>query len=303
VTNFPFAKTVGLFIIVAGVSATAVLLGLGASRGWVTPRASVWAVFDEAQRMRTGDPVTLSGFQVGEVGSLSLTDDFRIVAELRIERRHLKHLSVKTVARAEPPLLLGPGEIRLRPDPTGAPLSPGDTLETEPTEDTQALVESVQGIMRKVDATMTNLQEVAASAAALTQGLAHPDSSFQRTVRAVAVLAEGLSEGEGLLPALLRSGSLTSRVDSTLAAAAVAARELHLLLNSVDHLVGSSDTLLVEAGSLTLLLEESATILNTELVPTLRELRLTLEKARSSWLLTGGGAQEKAKPGLWRISP
>ncbi len=302
-TNFPFARTVGLFVIVAGVSATAVLVGLGASRGWVTPKIAVWAVFDEAQRIRTGDPVTLSGFQVGDVGTLSLTDDFRILAELRIERRHLKHLSDRTVARAEPPLLLGPGEIRLRPDPAGAPLSPGDTLQTEPTENTQALVRSVQDIIRKVDVTMTNLQEVSESAAALTQGLAHPDSSFLRTVRALALLADGLSEGEGLLPALLRSSSLTSRVDSTLAAAAVAAQELHLLLDSVDHLVGSSDTLLVEAGSLTRLLEESATILNTELVPTLRELRLTLEKARSSWLLAGGRAQEKARPGLWRIAP
>jgi ABC-type transporter Mla subunit MlaD len=301
--DFPFAKVVGLFIIVAGASATAVLVGLGVSQGWITPRVVLWAVFQEARHMRTGDPVTLSGFEVGQVGTLSLTDDFRVVAELRIERRHARHLGKNTVAYAEAPLLFGPSEIRLEPDPTSPPVAPGDTLRTERAEGTEALMESLQGILAKADATLSNLQELSGNAAMLSQGLSHPDSALMKTLRTVAQLTQDLRKGEGLLPELLRDGTLSSRVDSTIAAAVLAARELHLLMESVNHLVASSDTLLVEAGSLAGLLEESAAVLNTELVPTLRELRLTLEKAQSSWLLGGGRQRETARPGPWRTSP
>ncbi len=301
--GFPFAKAVGLFVIIAGVAATAVLVGLGISQGWVTPKATVWAIFDEARYIRTGDPVTLSGLEVGQVGGLSLTNDLCVAAELRIERRYVPRLTKNTVARSEPPLVLGPGKIRLEPDPSGLPLAPGDTLATEQVEGAQELVETVQEILATVDATILNLQQVSGDVAMLSENLSHPDSSFMRTMRATAYLAEAFSDADGLLPALLLDSSLRVRIDSTITAATQAARELHLLMQNVEHLVGSTDTLLVDASSLAGLLEESASVLNVELVPTLRELRLTLERIRSSWLLGGKRSPGVAAPGLWRIPP
>jgi ABC-type transporter Mla subunit MlaD len=299
----PYSRIVGLFVVSAGVVAVAVLLGVGLTQGWVVPKITVYAIFNEAQFVKSADPVTLSGFAVGEVGKLALTDDLRVIAELRIERRYMVHLSKTTVAHSVPPLVLGPGRIQLIPDPTGLPLSPGDTLATKQTQDAMVLMETLQKILPTVDHTLLNVQELTKNAAVMSGALAHPDSSLMRIMRASADLTELLSAGDGLIPALISEASFKAQADSTLAAAADATRDLGGLLESVDRLMASTDSLLHEANTIAKIFGESAPQMTRELIPALRELRLTLESARSSWLLGGETQDPAGTPGTWRIAP
>ncbi len=301
--EFPFAKIVGLFVISAGLVAATALVGLGINQGWIVPKITLFAVFDEAEYIKPGDPVTLSGFKVGEVGKLSLTEDLKVVAQLKIERRYMFHITSGAIARPEPPLLIGQGKIRLHPGTSLTPLARGDTLLTGQTEGIAILISSVQEILETADAAINNLLEISGSVAAMTQEFSHPDSSMNRILRATAKLAEDLSSGDGLIPALMSDMTFKMRIDSTLIAAADASRELALIMGNMDQLLSSADSLLFEVGSLARLVEESAPRLAQELVPVLRELRLTLEKTRSSWLLGGQDAKSDESPGQWRMGP
>lgn len=299
----PYSRIVGFFVISAGVVATAVLLGVGLTQGWFVPKITVYAIFNEAQFVKSADPVALSGFTIGEVGNLALTDDLRVIAELKIERRYMPHLSKTTVAHSIPPLVLGPGRIRLIPDPAGPPLSPGDTLASKHTQDVMVLIDALQEILPTVDKTLLNVQELTKNAAVMSDALAHPDSSLMRILRASADLTEALSGGDGLIPALISEVAVKDRADSALAAAVGTTRDVRELLRNVDHLLASTDSLLHEANTIAKVFGESAPQMTRELIPALRELRLTLEKARSSWLLGGETPDPAGTPGTWRIAP
>jgi ABC-type transporter Mla subunit MlaD len=299
----PYSRIVGFFVISAGVVATAVLLGVGLTQGWVVPKVTVYAIFDEAQFVKSADPITLSGFTIGEVGNLALTDDLRVIAELKIERRYVPYLSKTTLAHSVPPLVLGPGRIRLIPDLSGPPLSPGDTLASKHTQDAVVLIEKLQEILPILDKTLLNVEELTRNAAVMSSTFAHPDSSLMRILRASAALTEELSRGDGLIPALLSDGSLKMQADSTLAAAAEATQDIAGLLENADRLMASTDSLLLQANTIAKVFGESAPQMTRELIPALRELRLTLEKARSSWLLGGERQDPAGTPGTWRIAP
>ena len=299
----PYSRIVGFFVISAGLVATAVLLGVGLTQGWIVPKVTVYAIFNEAQFVKSADPVTLSGFAIGEVGKLSLTDDLRVIAELKIERRYMPHLSKTTVAFSVPPLVLGPGRIRLIPDPGGQPLAAGDTLATRHAQDVTVLIDALQEILPTVENTLLNVEKLTENAAAMSDALANPDSSLMRILRASADLTELLSGGAGLIPALITEASLKAQADSALAAAADATRDIGGLLENVDRLLASTDSLLLQANTIARVFGESAPRMTAELIPALRELRLTLEKTRTSWLLGGEPHDPAGTPGTWRIAP
>ena len=299
----PYSRIVGFFVISVGLVATAVLLGVGLTQGWGVPKVTVYAIFNEAQFVKSADPVTLSGFAIGEVGKLSLTNDLRVMAELKIERRYMPYLTKTTVAHSVPPLVLGPGRIQLIPDPTGEPLAVGDTLATKHAQDATVLIDALQKILPTVDKTLRNVEQLTENAAVMSEALAHPDSSLMRILRASADLTELLSGGDGLIPALITEASFKTQADSTLAAAAAATQDIEALLQNVDLLLASTDSLLHEANTIAKVFAESAPHMTAELIPALRELRLTLEQARTSWLLGGETQQPAGTPGTWRIAP
>jgi len=230
-------------------------------------------------------------------------EDLRVVAQLKIERRYMFHVTSGTIARPEPPLLIGQGKIRLNPGTSSTPLAEGDTLVTGQTEGISNLIGSVQEILETVDATISNLHEISGDVVTMTQGFSHPDSSLSRVLRATAGLTEDLSSGEGLISTLISDKTFRMRVDSTIIAGLDASRELEVIMRSMDQLLSSADSLLFEAGSLARHVEESAPRLAQELMPVLRELRLTLEKTRSSWLLGGQDAESDESAGQWGRRP
>lgn len=118
---------VGLIVLVAAVALAAVIyyiMGLGALRDTYT----ITAVFDNAQGIRPGDPVMLSGLQVGQVADVSLTPRQRAALKLRINKgveiRHKATIRIGTGA------LIGERFVEIVPDPqdTTPPLAEGGQI-------------------------------------------------------------------------------------------------------------------------------------------------------------------------------
>lgn len=299
----PFAKAVGVFVLGAGIIAVVAIIGLGLRQGWLIPRSTLWTVLDSAESVRVGDPVTLAGLTVGEIDRLSLTDDLRIAASLKVERKSLAHLTRGTVARVEPPLLIGAGKIVLVPSTRGQPLVDGDTLEAVAGGGLGALTVSAQAILGRADSIAAHLQAISADMVPLTASLAHPDSAFRRILRSSAEVLEVAAAPGGLLSSLAGRGPLRIHLDSTLVAARVATEELAELLGRINLLLASSDTLLHALETVARSAAESAPQLRDELLPLLQELRLTLEQTRASWILGGKGYEPVGTPGMGRMSP
>lgn len=297
----PFVKVVGAFVLGAGILAVVAIVGLGLRQGWMLPRSTIWTMLDSAEYLRVGDPVTLAGLTVGEIDRLILTDNLRISAALKIERRFFAHLRQGTVARVEPPLLIGAGRISLVPSRDGAELASGDTIVAEMGGGIGSLTLSADAILSRADSIAAHVEVISAELVPLTAALAHPDSAFRRTLRAAAQVMETMSAPGGLVPSLLE-GPLRN-ADSTLVAARAATENLRELLEKATRLAATSDTLLSTLAVLAETASETAPQLGAELLPLLRELRLTLEQTRSSWLLGGKATDQTGTPGLGRMQP
>lgn len=288
--EFPFARVVGLFVVSAAVVSVIAIVGLGLSHGWLVPKVRLWAIFDGYAYVRAGDPVTLAGFTVGEVHDMSLSPELQIVAQLSVEKEYLSYLRRGTVAIQEPPLLLGPGRVRLQPSDTGPLLEPEDTLETISFEGPIPLTVTAIDVTRNLTAALSNLRDISENLISLTAGLAHPDSSFRRAMRATADLTEAFAGGEGLIAALGTEKQLRTRVDSALISATSLAHELRDFLGQTKDLFATSETLMTEAGLTAHSLSETAALMAAELAPLILELRRTLEKLETTWPVESDGS-------------
>jgi ABC-type transporter Mla subunit MlaD len=299
----PFAKAVGIFVFGAGIIAVVAIIGLGLHQGWLIPRVTLWTVIESAEFVRVGDPVTLAGLTVGEIDRLTLTDELRIAAALKVERRALTHVRRGTVARVEPPLLIGSGKVVLVPGSEGESLADGDTLPAISAGGLGALTTSAQGILGRADSLAAHLEAISADLAPLTASLAHPDSAFRRMLRSTAHVLDAAAAPGGLVTSLSGRGPLRMQVDSTLVAARAAAEGLTEVLGKVNLLLDSSDSLLQALDAVARSAAESAPQVRDELLPLLQELRLTLEQTRASWILGGRGYEPVGTPGMGRMNP
>ena len=118
--------------ILVGVTATialviAVLGSLYLARGGLQPGYKLFAKFTWGAGLKQGQPVLLSGVNVGFVHSVEIRPDGLLVVELRVRKEY--HIPLGTMATIEPNGFFGDQLVALHPDkPNPASFSPGDTL-------------------------------------------------------------------------------------------------------------------------------------------------------------------------------
>ena len=118
--------------ILVGITATialiiAVIGSLYLARGGLQPGYKLYAKFTWGAGLKQGQPVLLSGVNVGFVHGVEIRPDGLLIVELRVRKEY--HIPQGTTATIEPNGFFGDQLVALHPDkPNPASLSPGDTL-------------------------------------------------------------------------------------------------------------------------------------------------------------------------------
>jgi phospholipid/cholesterol/gamma-HCH transport system substrate-binding protein len=120
-------------VLVGFVVALAVVLGvlgtLWLVRGGLTSGYPLYARFPWGAGLKQGQPVLLSGVNVGYVGDINLMKDGTLTVTMRIMKDY--DVPSGTVATVEPNGLFGDMQIALRPSgPSPVQYHPGDTVQT-----------------------------------------------------------------------------------------------------------------------------------------------------------------------------
>jgi phospholipid/cholesterol/gamma-HCH transport system substrate-binding protein len=89
---------VGVFIALAVTIGAILLAGLAVRQGVFAPKTQINFEAASGQDLRTGMAVKLSGFKVGEVSKVSLSEDARVDVEMQIEDRYIKWIKADSVA-------------------------------------------------------------------------------------------------------------------------------------------------------------------------------------------------------------
>jgi phospholipid/cholesterol/gamma-HCH transport system substrate-binding protein len=118
--------------ILVGITATIALIiavvgSLYLARGGLQPGYKLFAKFTWGAGLKQGQPVLLSGVNVGFVHGVEIRPDGLLIVELRVRKEY--RIPLGTTATIEPNGFFGDQLVALHPDkPNPASFSPGDTL-------------------------------------------------------------------------------------------------------------------------------------------------------------------------------
>ena len=118
--------------ILVGITATialviAVIGSLYLARGGLQPGYKLYAKFTWGAGLKQGQPVLLSGVNVGYVHGVEIRSDGLLIVELRVRKEY--RIPIGTTATIEPNGFFGDQLVALHPDkPNPVAFTPGDTL-------------------------------------------------------------------------------------------------------------------------------------------------------------------------------
>jgi phospholipid/cholesterol/gamma-HCH transport system substrate-binding protein len=201
------SRKIGWFVLVAVAGILAALVNLGIKQGVLRQTTPLYFITDTGNGIRQGMAVKLSGFRIGKVDSLKLTNEAQVRVELRIDSEYMQWVRRDSRARLASEGLIGDAIIDIPPgSPTAPPLAANDAISFE----------REGGISTVVDKLYDQVGPLIQDIRQLTQYLNNPDGdvkqSLHRLNTAMAELNGSLKRIDRILaaaekdmPATLRS--------------------------------------------------------------------------------------------------
>ncbi len=222
---------IGMFVIVAGLVLTMLIVWFGESPSLFRDRAYLRVHYDEAPGVAEGIPVRKSGIRVGEVTAIAFDDRPNVpdgvLVTLSLERKYkIKAGTIPRVTRS----LMGDASIDLLPGNGQGPLKTGDSPLTAPIIEgevapdpskalaaaTQAF-EKVGGTLKSIDKAANGIAEVTKSADKLSTFLATWNTAGQRITAAADGINRFIKDNEGdVRPAIANIRDVVAKLNTTL---------------------------------------------------------------------------------------
>jgi len=211
---------VGITIIVASLTLGFLLFLMSGTAGLFTPRITVKSYFDNAEGLRVGAPVRLSGVDIGNVSNISIISarDKQLTpveVTIRITTKFHDALRRDSVTSLETAGVLGETYLDIdSSQAVGPPLQDGDTLPTQVHPDFNQVVRASQSTLQNMDALLKRADRILAFAesgkGSLGKLIYDPTlyNRFSATVSDFQKIVEQVGNGEGSL------GRLISRNDA-----------------------------------------------------------------------------------------
>ena len=209
---------VGITVIVASVTLGVLLFLMSGTSGFFTPRITVKSYFDNAEGLRVGAPVRLSGVDIGNVSKISIVREKPLTpveVTVKISTKFGYGLRRDSVTSLETAGVLGETFLDIdSSQAVGPQLQDGDTLPTQVHPDFNQVVRASQSTLQNMDALLKRADRILAFAesgkGSLGKLIYDPTlyNRFSDTVAEFQKIVAQVGNGEGSL------GRLVSRNDA-----------------------------------------------------------------------------------------
>jgi phospholipid/cholesterol/gamma-HCH transport system substrate-binding protein len=209
---------VGITVIVASVTLGFLLFLMSGTAGLFTPRLTVKSYFDNAEGLRVGAPVRLSGVDIGNVTKISIVRDKPLTpveVTVKVSTKYGFGLRRDSVTSLETAGVLGETYLDIdSSQAVGPQLQDGDTLPTQVHPDFNQVVRASQSTLQNMDALLKRADRILAFAesgkGSLGKLIYDPllYNRFSDTVAEFQKIVAQVGNGEGSL------GRLISRNDA-----------------------------------------------------------------------------------------
>ena len=211
---------VGITVIVASLTLGFLLFLMSGTAGLLTPRITVKSYFDNAEGLRVGAPVRLSGVDIGNVTKIAIVSSrdkqlTPVEVTMKISTKYHGSLRRDSVTSLETAGVLGETYLDIdSAQALGELLQDGDTLPTQVHPDFNQVVRASQSTLQNLDALLKRADRILAFAesgkGSLGKLIYDPTlyNRFSLTVGDFQKIVEQVGNGEGSL------GRLISRNDA-----------------------------------------------------------------------------------------
>ena len=211
---------VGITVLIATLTLAVLLFLMSGSSGLFTRRITLKSYFDNAQGLRVGAPVRLSGVDVGNVGKILIVPDkdkqlTPVEVVMKVSTRYSYAIHRDSVTSLETAGVLGETYLDIDSlQALGPAARDGDTLPTQVHPDFNQVVRASQGTLENMDALLKRADRILAFAesgkGSLGKLIYDPTlyNRFSSTIAEFQQIVQQVGSGEGSL------GRLISRNDA-----------------------------------------------------------------------------------------
>jgi len=161
---------VGLTVIIASLTLGFLLFLMSGTSGFFTPRLTLKSYFDNAQGLRVGAPVRLSGVDVGNVTSIRIVPDKSkqltpVEITMKVSSKYSFGMRRDSVTSLDTAGVLGETYLDIESaQSVGPPVQDGDTLPTQVHPDFNQVVRASQSTLENMDALLKRADRILAFA-------------------------------------------------------------------------------------------------------------------------------------------
>jgi phospholipid/cholesterol/gamma-HCH transport system substrate-binding protein len=217
---------VGITVIAASVTLAVLIILMSGTGGFFTKKIILKSYFDDANGLRQGAPVRLSGVDIGNVSKIQVIDNkpltpvevtMKVVTKYKFGLRKDSKTLLSTAG------VLGETYINIDSSlARGAPVESGDVLPSQSVPDFGDMVRSGQSTLQNMDALLKRMDRIIAfveSGQGSVGKLIYDPTLYNRvntTVTEFQGLVSEISEGKGSLGKLLNDDELYNKANASI---------------------------------------------------------------------------------------
>jgi phospholipid/cholesterol/gamma-HCH transport system substrate-binding protein len=204
---------VGLTVLIASVTLAVLIFLMSGTTGLFTPKIILKSYFDDAQGLRNGAPVRLSGVDVGNVTAVRIVTTkpgTPVEVTMKVTTKYNQSIRKDSVTSMATAGVLGETYINIdSAHAKGPEAGDGDTLATRETPDIQDVVRASQGTLQNLDALLKRTDRILAfvesGQGSIGKLIYDPNlyNQFAQTVNEFKGIVDEVRNGQGSLGKLL----------------------------------------------------------------------------------------------------
>jgi len=219
---------VAITVIIASLTLAVLLFLMSNTAGLFTPRITIRSYFDNAQGLRVGAPVRLSGVDIGNVTRIRIVPDkdkqlTPVEITMKVSTRYIYGLRRDSVTSLETAGVLGETYLDIDSSQAlGPPARDGDVLPTQVHPDFNQVVRASQSTLQNMDALLKRADRILAFAesgkGSLGKLIYDPTlyNRFSATVSDFQKIVQQVGSGQGSLGALISRNDAYDKFTATL---------------------------------------------------------------------------------------
>jgi len=156
---------VGVFVVITTLLILTSVLYIAYSKGFFSKEYTFTISSKSGEELTEGMPVYFSGFKIGRIEKLELSDQGVVLVKIRIPDQHVKWIKSSSIFSINKPLIGSSKLIVTTPNLNSPALSPQNIPEIVRIDNIDETIKRVQPTLEKVDKVVSNIEKITANLA------------------------------------------------------------------------------------------------------------------------------------------